>query len=71
MSEFRALMDQEFGAGYAGVVASTQSLGSLDGRTVEQALTDGVPTRTVWRAVVADMDVPPEHHWLPEPRRKD
>ena len=33
LSEFWALMEQEFGPGYAGVVARTQSLGSIQGRT--------------------------------------
>lgn len=70
LSEFWALMEQEFGRGYAAVVASTQTLGSLGGRTIEEALEDE-PVRRVWEAVVRDMDVPPEHHWLPDPERKD
>ncbi|GAA1170060.1 DUF3046 domain-containing protein [Ornithinimicrobium humiphilum] len=71
LSEFWALMEQEFGAGYARVVADTHSLGVLDGRTPSQALEEGLPPRTVWRAVCADLDVPPEHHHLPEPKAKD
>ena len=38
MSEFWALMEQEFGQGYAALVAQDQALGSLGSRTVEQAL---------------------------------
>lgn len=71
LSEFWSLMEQEFGAGYAAIVAGTHSLGALGGRTPSQALEDGEPPRTVWRAVCADLDVPPEHHYLPDPRRKD
>ena len=67
LSEFWALMEQEFGSGYAGVVARTQSLGSLEGRTAHEALEEGVPVRTIWEAVVRDMDVPPHHHWLADP----
>ncbi len=70
LSEFWALMEQEFGSGYAVVVARSHTLGALEGRTAEQALEDGLPPRQVWRAVCADLDVPPEHHYLPEPERK-
>lgn len=70
LSEFWALMEQEFGAGYARVVASTQSLGSIGGRSVHQALDEGEPVRRVWEAVVRDMDVRPEHHWLADPKER-
>lgn len=71
LSEFWALMEQEFGAGYAAIVADTHTLGALDGRTPAQALQQGEPPRTVWRAVCADLDVPPEHHHLPDAKPKD
>lgn len=71
LSEFWDLMEQEFGAGYAGVVARTQSLGSLQGRTVDEAMADGLPVRRIWEAVARDMDVPPEHHWLAVPQQDD
>jgi hypothetical protein len=64
VSEFWALMEQEFGRGYAAVVASTQTLGSLQGRTADQAIDDGERVRVVWEAVCRDMAVPPEHHHL-------
>ncbi|HSP60943.1 MAG TPA: DUF3046 domain-containing protein [Ornithinimicrobium sp.] len=69
LSEFWALMEQEFGQGYAALVAQGQALGSLGSRTAEQALADGDPVRRVWEAVVRDLDVPPEHHYLPDRRR--
>lgn len=71
LSEFWALMEQEFGSGYAVVVARSHSLGELDGRTAAQALEEGVPPRQVWRALCADLDVPPEHRHLPDPKSKD
>lgn len=71
LSEFWALMEQEFGQGYAAVVAATQSLGSLGGRTADQAIEEGERVRTVWEAVCRDMDVPAQHHHLREPGRRD
>ncbi|AXH94800.1 DUF3046 domain-containing protein [Ornithinimicrobium avium] len=71
LSEFWALMEQEFGSGYAVVVARSHALGALDSRTAAEALEGGVPPRQVWRAVCADLDVPDEHHYLPDPKRKD
>jgi hypothetical protein len=66
LSEFWALMEQEFGAGYAAIVARSHALGPLQGRTVEVALEEGLPPRQVWEAVVREMQVPEEHHHLPE-----
>lgn len=70
LSEFWALMEQEFGQGYAAIVASHQHLGSLGGRTADQAIEEGERVRLVWEAVCRDMDVPPEHHHLPDARRE-
>ncbi|WP_151526234.1 DUF3046 domain-containing protein [Serinicoccus kebangsaanensis] len=70
LSEFWELVEQEFGSGYGAVVARTQVLGSLGGRTAEDALHQGESVRRVWEAVCRDMDVPPEHHFPPgEPRK--
>lgn len=66
LSEFWALVEQEFGQGYGAIVARTQTLGSLGGRTAEAALEEGEPARRVWEAVCRDMQVPPEHHHLPD-----
>ena len=64
-------MEQEFGQGYATLVASSHSLGSLGGRTAQQAIDEGEPVRQVWRAVCLDLDVPPQRHHLPDPPKKD
>ena len=60
LSEFRALLADEFGSGYADTVARRHSIRELGSRTAEEALADGVPPRTVWLALCEDMDVPEE-----------
>jgi Protein of unknown function (DUF3046) len=59
LSEFWERMRAQFGDTYAGSVAKDHVLAGLGGRTVEQALADGEDAKTVWRAVVAEFDVPP------------
>jgi len=61
ISHFWTLMDDEFGAAYAGSLARDHVLGALGNRTVVQALADGEAPRAVWEALCTDMDVPPEH----------
>jgi hypothetical protein len=51
-------MKQQFGEGYADSVAKDYVLAELQGRTIEQALADGVGAKTVWQAVCATFDVP-------------
>src|SRR5690242_3948940 len=60
ISHFWTLMDDEFGAAYAGSLARDHVLGALGNRTVVQALADGEPPRAVWEAICIVMDVPPE-----------
>ena len=57
-SEFWSRMEHHLGSGYARVWAREQSLRELGGRTVEQALADGVPPKAVWRAVWAVLELP-------------
>ncbi len=47
------------GAGYHRVWAAEFNLGALNNRTVVEALRDGVPTKTVWRAVWEALELPP------------
>lgn len=51
-------MEHHLGAAYARVWAREQMLRELRGRTVEQALADGEPPKTVWRAVWAVLELP-------------
>jgi hypothetical protein len=56
-SKFWELMEDEFGASYAGHLARSHHLFALGGRTVLEALVTESP-RTVWFALCDDMDVP-------------
>jgi hypothetical protein len=51
-------MDAALGATYARVWARQQVLGGLDGRTVDEALADGVQPKAVWRAVADALALP-------------
>lgn len=51
-------MGDHFGEGYARSVARDHVLGSLGGRTVEQALDSGENAKRVWRAVCEEFEVP-------------
>ena len=53
-------MDEEFGEGYARLLARTHVIGSLGGRTAQEALEAGERPREVWVALCEDMDVPEE-----------
>lgn len=53
LTDFWQRLEQVFGPGYAGSVASDQVISTLGGRTIEQALASGDETVMVWRAVVA------------------
>ncbi|MGG5172179.1 DUF3046 domain-containing protein [Pseudarthrobacter sp. J1738] len=58
MSEFWRLMDDEFGAGYSRVVASTITLAAFPGKTAMEALAAGERPKSVWLAVCDVQDVP-------------
>jgi hypothetical protein len=51
-------MNSQFGEKYAASVAKDYVLGSIGGRTVNQALADGEDVKTVWLAVCEAFDVP-------------
>jgi DUF3046 family protein len=57
-TQFRGLMDQEFGATRAAAVARDHVFADLGGRTVEEALEAGIDPRKVWLAVCDAYDVP-------------
>ncbi|MDN5920434.1 MAG: DUF3046 domain-containing protein [Pseudonocardia sp.] len=59
MSQFRGLMEDEFGALRAGSMARDHVFSSLDGRTVDEAIESGIDLRRIWRAVCEAYDVPP------------
>lgn len=50
-------MEARFGATYASSVAADYRLPAL-GATINDALADGVETKTIWRAVCAEFEMP-------------
>ncbi|GAA0800581.1 DUF3046 domain-containing protein [Spirilliplanes yamanashiensis] len=53
LTDFWARLDQTFGPAYAPSFAADHVLTELNGRTINQALAEGVDAVVVWRAVVA------------------
>ncbi len=67
LTEFRALMDAQFGRLRAASVAADHVFAVLEGRTVDGALAAGTDPKRVWRAVCDDFDVPVAlRHGLPD-----
>ena len=66
LSEFWALMEHEFGAGYAPVLARDLVLGDLGNVTALEALDRGINPRSVWVAVCDTQDIPAERRWGPD-----
>jgi len=57
LTEFRGLMQAQFGPLRAPSVASDHVFSALDGRTVDEALAAGEDPKAVWLAVCDDFDV--------------
>ncbi len=51
-------LSDHLGAGYHRVWASEFNLAALDNRTVVDALRDGIPAKTIWRAVWTALELP-------------
>ncbi len=58
LTEFWRRMALLFGEGYAESWAADVVVDELGGRTVTEALADGVPAKEVWRAVCRSVEVP-------------
>jgi hypothetical protein len=58
LTQFRELMNDEFGPVRAAAVSRDHVLADLGVRTVEQALEAGIDPRKVWLAVCDAYDVP-------------
>jgi Protein of unknown function (DUF3046) len=61
LTDFWDRMEQALGAAYARSWAADFHVPSLDGKTVDQALAQGVDTQTVWRAVHQTLDLHPKY----------
>jgi len=57
-TDFWERMETHLGSSYARSFARDHVLSDLEGRTVEQALSDGEDATRVWRAVVVALDLP-------------
>ena len=57
LTEFWGRMEERFGVSYARSVAADYRLPTL-GRTIDQALAEGYEAKDVWRAVVAEFEMP-------------
>lgn len=57
-TELWSRLTQHLGTAYARVWAAQYSLAELRGRTVVEALSDGVPCKTIWRAVWTALELP-------------
>jgi len=58
LTEFWALMREQFGDVYAESLAKDYVLSNLGERTVNKALADGEDAKVVWRAVCETFNVP-------------
>jgi hypothetical protein len=58
LTAFWDLMRAQFGDVYADSVAKDHVLAALGGRTVSQALADGIDAKIVWRAVCDAFNIP-------------
>ncbi len=58
LSQFRTLMDDEFGSAYAAVIEKDLVLHELADRTPAQALAHGDDPRDVWLAICRVNEVP-------------
>ncbi len=56
--ELWARLEEVLGAGYARVWAENTVLADLGSRTVDQALAAGIPCKSIWRAVWAQLELP-------------
>ena len=58
LTDFWERMELVLGPDYCASWSKDHVLSNLGGRTVDQALRDGEDAKTVWRAVVATLELP-------------
>jgi hypothetical protein len=58
-TEFWTRLEEVLGPTYARPWAKTQVIGTLGGRTPQEALDAGVPPKEVWREVWRVLELPP------------
>jgi hypothetical protein len=60
LTVFWQKMRGQFGDIYAASVAKDYVLADLGGRTVDQALAEGIEPKTIWHAVCESFEIPEE-----------
>ena len=58
LTAFWERMREQFGDAYAASVAKDYALAGLGGRTVDQAMAEGIDPKAVWRAVCEAFAIP-------------
>ena len=58
LTQFRELVEEQFGPVRGASLVVDHVLTGLGGRTAEQAIADGVDPRAVWWALCSDFDGP-------------
>ncbi|MCI1901584.1 MAG: DUF3046 domain-containing protein [Bifidobacteriaceae bacterium] len=61
--EFWQLLEEVFGRSYGRALSHDQGLTELDGRSVVEALDDGVEPRVVWNVLCDQMEIPDSKRW--------
>jgi hypothetical protein len=51
LTDFWSRLEEAFGSAYARSLACDHAFAELGGRTIDEAIAQGVETATVWRAV--------------------
>lgn len=58
LTDFWERMSEQFGPAYADSVARDFAISGLDGRTVHEALADGVAAKEVWAQLCIALELP-------------
>jgi len=69
LSEFWALMEQEFGGPYGRSIASGHAIHAMGDQTAVDAIDAGEPVRRVWLALCDDLQIPDERRFPADRRR--
>ena len=61
--EFWQLLEEVFGRSYGRALSHDQQLTALEGKTVVEALNNGVEPRVVWNVLCDQMEIPDSKRW--------
>lgn len=69
LSEFWALMEQEFGGPYGRTIAGGHAIHAMGDKTAVDAIEAGESVRAVWLALCNDLQIPEERRFPADRRR--